>query len=101
MRKSVIVAAALGSLFISGSAFATGGPVTAVHQGDENTDSQDIGIIAAIHAKKDTITLADGKTYHLPGVLSAKDYKKGEMVQVSYTTDASGNVIRVAGVKTL
>ena len=101
MRKSVIVAAALGSLFVSGSAFATGGPVTAVHQGDENTDSLDIGIITAIHAKKDTITLADGKTFHLPGMLSAKDYKKGEMVQVSYTADPSGNVLSVADVKAL
>ena len=101
MRKSMVVVAALGSLLVSGSAFAAGKPVPAVHQGDENTDSQDVGIITAIHMKKDSITLADGKTFHLPGVLSPKDYKKGEMVEVSYTADASGNVLIVSGVGAL
>jgi Protein of unknown function (DUF1344) len=102
MRTSMIVAAALGSLLVSGSAFAsTASNVKPPHQGGEGTDSQDFGVIAAIHAKKDTITLTDGKTFHLPGILSAKDYKKGESVQVSFTADASGNVVSVTGVKAL
>lgn len=101
MRKSMMVAAALGSLLVSGPAFAAGAPVPAVHQGDENTDSQDVGLITAIHMKKDSITLADGRTFQLPGVLSPKDYKKGEMVEVSYTADASGNVLKVSSVNVL
>lgn len=70
MRKSLILAASLGTMFISSAAFAATTGVT--------------GIIKSIHFKSHTITLSNGKTYTLPARFVIKKLKTGERVSVAY-----------------
>ena len=70
MRKSLIVAASLGTLLVSSSAFAAGSDTT--------------GFIKHINARHHTVTLVGGKTYALPAKFNLKSLKDGEKVSVSY-----------------
>jgi len=105
MRKSILIAAALCSALASGSAFAAGAPKASPakpqHQGGEGTDGQDLGTIIAVNTKDNTITLADGNVYKLPGYLTAKSMQVGEMVSVAYTLTASGNLASVKSVNAI
>lgn len=70
MRKSLILAASLGTLFISSAAFAATMNVT--------------GFIKSIHFRSHSITLSNGKTYALPARFVIKNLKTGEKVSVGY-----------------
>lgn len=70
MRKSLILAASIGSLLISASAFAA--PMNAA------------GAIKSIDAKGNFITLEDGKVYSLPKGFDLKTLKTGEKVSITY-----------------
>jgi Cu/Ag efflux protein CusF len=70
MRKSLVIAASLGSMLISAAAFAA--PLTAA------------GAIKSIDAKGNFITLADGKVYSLPKGFDLKTLKTGEKVSITY-----------------
>jgi Cu/Ag efflux protein CusF len=70
MRKSLIIAASLGSMLISAAAFAA--PLTAN------------GAIKSIDSKGNFVTLADGKVYQLPKGFDIKTLKTGEKVSITY-----------------
>jgi Cu/Ag efflux protein CusF len=70
MRKSLILAASLGTMIISSAAFAA--------------TQNDSGAIKSIDAKANTITLADGKTFVLPKGFKLDTLKAGEKVAVAY-----------------
>jgi Cu/Ag efflux protein CusF len=70
MRKSLIIAASIGSMLISSAAFVA--PQTAA------------GAIKSIDAKGNFITLADGKVYQLPKGFDLKTLKTGEKVTITY-----------------
>ena len=70
MRKSLILAASLGTMIISSAAFAAA--MTAS------------GVIKTIDAKANSITLADGKAYVLPAGFAITTLKAGEKVAVVY-----------------
>jgi Cu/Ag efflux protein CusF len=70
MRKSLILAASLGTMIISSAAFAA--------------VQNDTGAIKSIDAKANTITLADGKTFILPKGFKLETLKAGEKVVVAY-----------------
>ena len=70
MRKSIILAASLGTMLISSAAFAA------------STDAT--GVIKSINLKHHTVTLAGGGTYVLPGKFNLKPFKSGEKVSISY-----------------
>jgi Cu/Ag efflux protein CusF len=70
MRKSLILAASLGTMIISPAAFAAAMNAT--------------GVIKTIDAKANSITLADGKTYGLPAGFVITTLKTGEKVAVVY-----------------
>jgi hypothetical protein len=70
MRKSIILAASLGTMFISSAAFAATTGVT--------------GAIKSIQFKSHTITLSNGKTYTLPTRFVIKNLKVGERVSIAY-----------------
>jgi Cu/Ag efflux protein CusF len=69
MRKSLILAASLGTMIISSAAFAA---------------MNASGVIKTIDAKANSITLADGKTYGLPAGFAITTLKTGEKVAVVY-----------------
>ena len=70
MRKSLILAASLGTMLISSVAFAATMDVT--------------GVIRSIHLKSHSITLSNGHTYALPASFAVKTLKTGEKVSVAY-----------------
>ena len=70
MRKSLILAASLGTLLISSAAFAASMDAT--------------GVIKSINLKHHTVTLVSGKTYVLPAKFSLKSLKNGEKVSIAY-----------------
>jgi Cu/Ag efflux protein CusF len=70
MRKSLILAASLGTMLISSAAFAAALDAT--------------GAIRSIQSKSHTITLSNGKTYTLPAYFAIKNLKVGEKVSVAY-----------------
>jgi Cu/Ag efflux protein CusF len=70
MRKSLILAASLGTMLISSAAFAASIDAT--------------GVIKSINLKHHTVTLVSGKTYVLPGKFNLKSLKDGEKVSISY-----------------
>lgn len=70
MNKSLIVAASLGTLLVSASAFAAA--------------LTDTAAIKMIDAKANSITLADGKSFVLPAKFDLKTIKVGEKVLVTY-----------------
>ncbi|MGB8315029.1 MAG: DUF1344 domain-containing protein [Aestuariivirga sp.] len=70
MRKSLILAASLGTMIISSAAFAAA--------------QNDTGAIKSIDAKANSITLADGKTFILPKGFKLETLKAGEKVVVAY-----------------
>ena len=70
MRKSLIVAASLGTMLISSTAFAAATNTT--------------GVIKAIEWKHHAIFLSNGYTYHLPADFKMKGLKKGEKVSIAY-----------------
>ena len=70
MRKSLILAASLGTMLISSAAFAVTTNVT--------------GVIKSIHFKSHSITLSNGHTYALPVRFAMKSLKTGEKVSVAY-----------------
>jgi Cu/Ag efflux protein CusF len=84
MRKSLIIAASLGTMLISSAAFAAAM--------NEN------GVIKTIDAKAKTITLADGKTFVLPAGFVITTLKAGEKVAVVY--DMKNNQMVASSVKT-
>ena len=84
MRKSLILAASLGTMLISSAAFAAAM--------NEN------GVIKTIDAKANTITLADGKTFVLPSGFVITTLKAGEKVAVVY--DMKNNQMVASSVKT-
>lgn len=83
MRKSLILAASLGTMIISSAAFAAAMDAT--------------GVIKTIDAKANTITLADGKTYGLPAGFAIKTLKAGEKVSLVY--DMKNNLMVATSVK--
>jgi Cu/Ag efflux protein CusF len=83
MRKSLILAASLGTMLISSAAFAA--------------SMNAAGVIKSIDAKANTITLADGKSYVLPAKFDIKSLKTGEKVTVTY--DMKGKEMVATGVK--
>lgn len=70
MNKSLIIAASLGTLLVSTSAFAAA--------------LTDTSAIKSIDAKANSITLADGKSFVLPVKFDLKTIKVGEKVVVTY-----------------
>jgi Cu/Ag efflux protein CusF len=70
MRKSLILAASLGTMIISSAAFAAALDAT--------------GVIKTIDAKANSITLVDGKTYGLPAGFAISTLKAGEKVSLVY-----------------
>ena len=70
MRKSLFLAASLGTMLISSAAFAATMNAT--------------GVIKSIHFKSHSITLANGKTYALPARFAIKNLRTGEKVWVAY-----------------
>lgn len=70
MNKSFIIAASLGTLLVSTSAFAAA--------------LTDTAAIKSIDAKANSITLADGKSFVLPAKFDVKTIKVGEKVVVTY-----------------
>ena len=70
MRKSLILAASLGTMLISSAAFAATMDAT--------------GVIRSIHFKSHSITLSNGHTYALPARFAVKTIKTGEKVSVAY-----------------
>ena len=70
MRKSLFLAASLGTMLISSAAFAATMDVT--------------GVIRSIHFKGHSITLSNGHTYALPASFAVKTLKTGEKVSVAY-----------------
>lgn len=70
MRKSLILAASLGTMIISSAAFAA--------------TQNDSAAIKSIDAKANAITLADGKTFILPKGFKLETLKVGEKVAVAY-----------------
>ena len=70
MNKALIIAASLGTLLVSSSAFAAG--------------MTDTGAIKSFDAKANSITLADGKFFVLPAKFDLKTIKIGEKVLVTY-----------------
>ncbi|HVT51815.1 MAG TPA: DUF1344 domain-containing protein [Dongiaceae bacterium] len=102
MRKSLFIAAALCGALASGSAFAATAPKVAgvhpPHHGSQGTDGEDMGSIVSINAQDNTITLADGNVYKLPGYMNARSVHVGEMVSVAYELNASGDLTSVKSV---
>ena len=70
MRVIIFVTAAAS--LIGGTAFA----------------AQTTGTIVNISKKADTITLASGKTFHLPEGIEVESLKKGERISVTYNVEA-------------
>lgn len=70
MRKSLILAASLGTMIVSSAAFAASMDAT--------------GVIKSIDTKANSITLADGKTYSLPAGFAISTLKAGEKVSLVY-----------------
>lgn len=70
MRKSLILAASLGTMLVSATAFAANMDVT--------------GVIKSIHFKRHSITLSNGHTYTLPASFAVKSLKTGEKVSIAY-----------------
>jgi hypothetical protein len=70
MRKSLVLAALLGTMLISTAAFAA------------STDAT--GVIKSINLKHHTVTLASGRTYVLPEKFDLKPFKDGEKVSIAY-----------------
>jgi hypothetical protein len=70
MRKSLILAASLGTMLLSTTAFAA----------TMNTT----GVVKSILWKHHAITLSNGHTYDLPAHFAMKSLKKGEKVTVTY-----------------
>ena len=70
MRKSLILAASLGTLLISSAAYAASMNAT--------------GVIKSINLKHHTVMLVGGKTYVLPTKFSLKSLKNGEKVSIAY-----------------
>ena len=70
MRKSLILAASLGTMLASSTAFAANMDVT--------------GVIKSIHFKSHSITLSNGHTYALPASFAVKSLKTGEKVSIAY-----------------
>ncbi len=70
MRKSLILAASLGTMLISSTAFAAAMNTT--------------GVIKGIEWKHHAISLSNGHTYILPAHFTMKSLKKGEKVSIAY-----------------
>lgn len=70
MRKSLILAASLGTMLVSSTAFAAAMNTT--------------GVIKAIEWKHHAIFLSNGHTYVLPAHFTMKGLKKGEKVTIAY-----------------
>ena len=70
MRKSLILAASLGSMLISSAAFAASLDAT--------------GVIKSINLKHHTVTLVSGRTYVLPEKFNLRPFKGGEKVSIYY-----------------
>ena len=85
MRKSLILAASLGTMLISSAAFAATMNAT--------------GVIKTIDAKSNSITLVDGKTYGLPAGFVIKNLKAGEKVSLVY--DLKNNQMVATSVKAI
>jgi len=83
MRKSLILAASLGTMIISSAAFAASMDAT--------------GVIKSIDTKANSITLADGKTYGLPAGFAINTLKAGEKVSLVY--DMKNNQMVATSVK--
>ena len=83
MRKSLILAASLGTMIISSAAFAAAMDAS--------------GVIKTIDTKANSITLADGKTYLLPAGFAINSLKAGEKVAVVY--DMKNNKMVATSVK--
>lgn len=79
MNKSFIIAASLGTLLISSSAFAAAALT-------------DTAAIKMIDAKAKSITLADGKSFVLPVKFDLKTIKVGEKVVVTYALQGTSMV---------
>lgn len=79
MNKSFIIAASLGTLLISSSAFAAAALT-------------DTAAIKMIDAKANSITLADGKSFVLPVKFDLKTIKVGEKVVVTYALQGTSMV---------
>lgn len=83
MRKSLILAASVGTMIISSAAFAAAMNAT--------------GVIKTIDAKANLITLVDGKSYVLPAGFAIKSLKTGEKVTLVY--DLKNNKMVATSVK--
>jgi len=83
MRKSLILAASLGTMIISSAVFAAAMDAT--------------GVIKSIDTKANSITLADGKTYGLPAGFAINTLKAGEKVSLVY--DMKNNQMVATSVK--
>jgi Cu/Ag efflux protein CusF len=83
MRKFLILAASLGTMVVSSAAFAAAMDAT--------------GVIKSIDTKKNSITLADGKSYVLPTGFAIKSLKAGEKVTLVY--DMKNNQMVASSVK--
>lgn len=83
MRKSLILAASLGTMIISSAAFAAAMDAS--------------GVIKTIDTKANSITLVDGKTYLLPAGFAINSLKAGEKVAVVY--DMKNNKMVATSVK--
>ena len=83
MRKSLILAASLGTMVISSAAFAAAMDAT--------------GVIKTIDTKANSITLTDGKTYGLPAGFAVNTLKTGEKVSLVY--DMKNNQMVATSVK--
>ena len=70
MRKSLILAASLGTMIISTAAFAAAMNAT--------------GVIKTIDTKANSITLVDGKSFSLPAGFAINTLKTGEKVALVY-----------------
>ena len=83
MRKSLILAASLGTMIISSAVFAAAMDAS--------------GVIKTIDTKANSITLADGKTYGLPAGFAINTLKAGEKVSLVY--DMKNNQMVATSVK--
>lgn len=69
--RTIILATAIAAAMAGGTAFA----------------GQATGTIRSISKARDTITLADGKTFHLPEAIEVESLKVGEQVRISYAVE--------------
>ncbi len=84
MNKAIIIAAALGTLIMSGAAFAT----------DNNVTGSDFGTVAQVDRAGGSITLGNGDTYNVPFSQDLKNIKIGEKVQIWYQGGDAVSVTR-------